>query len=193
MTQVKLKKNADQFLEEPYARLLIPNEGGGYTAEIMEFPGCISQGRTADEAINNLNASAKSWLEASLEDGREIPPPASTYDYSGRIALRMPKSLHRQAAQMAERDSTSMNQYMLGAISERVGANELYNRLVDSMEEQIRSFTTVIMQQSVRHFGHPVIVGNTLSLSSLPAGIVIRGPGAPQIGNSQSPEVKQHG
>ena len=98
MQKVSISKRVEKYLGEPYARLLIPNEEGGYTAEILEFPGCISEGRTADEAVQNLNQAAKSWVEASLEDGREIPSPASNYDHSGKIALRMPRSLHRHAA-----------------------------------------------------------------------------------------------
>lgn len=149
MTQVKLNQKAEQYLGEPYARLLIPNPEGGYTAEILEFPGCITQGRTADEAVNNLNEAAKSWVEASLEDGREIPSPASNYDHSGKVALRMPRSLHRHAAQMAERNSTSLNQYVVAAVAEQVGASELYNRLVEKIEESIqRSFACAVTLQN---------------------------------------------
>lgn len=151
MTEVKLNKTADQFLEEPYARLLIPNEEGGYTAEILEFPGCISQGRTANEAIKNLNDAAKSWVEASLEYGREIPSPASNYDHSGKVALRMPRSLHRHAAQMAERNSTSLNQYVVAAVAEQVGASELYNRLAAKIDESIRSFAYVLIHQYIHY------------------------------------------
>lgn len=172
MTQGQLNKNADQFLQEPYARLLIPNEEGGYTAEILEFPGCISQGRTADEAVNNLNQAAASWVEASLEDGREIPPPASNYDHSGKVALRMPRSLHRHAAQMAERNSTSLNQYVVAAIAEQVGANELYNRLAAKIDESIRNFAGVWIQQNFNtdiRFG--VTTGVTTGVTSIDSSI----------------------
>ncbi len=149
MSKIKISKQAEKYLGEPYARLLIPNEEGGYTAEILEFPGCISEGRTADEAVQNLNEAAKSWVEASLEDGREIPSPASNYDHSGKVGLRMPRSLHRHAAQMAERNSTSLNQYVVAAVAEQVGASELYHRLMEHIEDSIqKSFAHAVIQQN---------------------------------------------
>lgn len=166
MTQVKLNKNSEEFLREPYARLLIPNEEGGYTAEILEFPGCISQGRTADEAVSNLNETAKSWVEASLENGREIPYPASNYDFSGKVALRMPRSLHRHAAQMAERNSTSLNQYVVASVAEQVGASELYARLVEKIEESIqKSFACAVTQQNM-FFSNIMNMNMTVNVAS---------------------------
>jgi hypothetical protein len=40
------------ILARPYVRRLLPDEQlGGYTAYIHEFPGCVAEGDTADEAI----------------------------------------------------------------------------------------------------------------------------------------------
>ena len=30
------------------------NEGGGFTVRILNLPGCVSEGRTLDEAMSNL-------------------------------------------------------------------------------------------------------------------------------------------
>ncbi len=118
----------EEYLKAPYARVLIPNEDGSFSAEILELTGCFAQGDTADEALKNLDKAALEWIEAAIRQGREIPEPSSTRGYSGTISLRIPKGLHRQVTRMAERDGVSMNQYLVTAISARVGADDLFNR-----------------------------------------------------------------
>lgn len=39
------------------------DETGYYVAEIPAFPGCLSQGRTYDEAIVNIKEAIQGWLE----------------------------------------------------------------------------------------------------------------------------------
>lgn len=131
------EKEPKYYLKEPYSRVLIPNEDGTYSAEILEFPGCFAEGNTADEAIRNLEAAAESWVEVSLAQGLEIPEPAMNQGYGGKIALRLPRSLHRRATQMAERDGTSLNQFLVSAIAARIGAEDLYTRLVERFEQRL--------------------------------------------------------
>ncbi len=122
-------KAADEYLKEPYARVLIPDEAGGYAAEILEFPGCVSDGDTANEAVQNLEDAAFAWIESSQKQGKDIPPPRGDYDYSGRIVVRLPASLHRQASLLAERDQTSLNQFLVSSIAASIGATDMYHRL----------------------------------------------------------------
>lgn len=119
----------ERYLKAPYARVVIPESDGRYSAEILEFPGCYAAGNTAAEALANLEDSARSWILSMLEDGFEIPEPTANQAYSGRIALRLPRSLHRKAAQLAQRDRTSLNQFLVTAIAMRVGAEETVARI----------------------------------------------------------------
>ncbi|MCX6000409.1 MAG: type II toxin-antitoxin system HicB family antitoxin [Chloroflexi bacterium] len=129
------KKRAEDYLCEPYARIVIPcKESGTYTAQVLEFPGCITEGDTIQEAYERLEEAAKSWIEAALDSGQEIPAPASVCDYGGKVALRLPKSLHRQAALAAERDGTSLNQFIVIAVAEKVGAARLCGNLIERLE-----------------------------------------------------------
>lgn len=131
-------KTPENYLKEPYARVLTPDEeAGGYTAEILEFPGCVTEGDTADEALSNLEDAAAGWIEATLNSGREVPEPSAPSGYGGRVALRLPRSLHRRAMQMAERDGTSLNQFLVSAIAERVGAGTLYAQMTQQLGEQV--------------------------------------------------------
>jgi len=41
--------------------------GGGYTASVPGIPGCVSQGATIDETINNLKEAIRIYLEKLME------------------------------------------------------------------------------------------------------------------------------
>ncbi len=136
-------KNIEDYLREPYSRILIPEDEGGYSAEILEFPGCYSYGDTAEEAISNLEEAAKSWIAASLEQGHTIPPPTGHNEFSGKIALRLPSSLHKEAARMAERERVSLNQFLVSAVAAKVGAEDYHNRLIQRLEGYLITLTRV--------------------------------------------------
>src|SRR5258707_2691027 len=108
--EAAMNKNLDEYIKQPYARILIPNEDGSYSAEILEFPGCFAEGETANEAMQNLEAAARSWIEASLEQGHDIPEPFINQDFGGKVALRMSNRLHRRASQNDVRYIVRLNQ-----------------------------------------------------------------------------------
>lgn len=119
----------ESYLKAPYARILMPESGRGFTAEILEFPGCVAQGSTSSEALANLEDAARGWIEAGLDQGQEIPPPTTNQGFSGRVALRLPRGLHRQAVRYAERDGTSLNQFLVSAIAARMGAEDFWDKI----------------------------------------------------------------
>ncbi len=51
------------------------------------------------------------WLQDARAHGDSIPKP--THQYSGKMSLRMPASLHRKIAEEAERQGVSINQWVL--------------------------------------------------------------------------------
>jgi antitoxin HicB len=138
-------KNTNDYLQRPYARIVIPTDQRGFHAEILEFPGCYAQGATLDEAYRNLEKAAESWIEACIDNGQEIPEPSSSVGHSGRIAFRLPKSLHRQAAKLAERDRSSLNTYLVSAVAARVGAEEFYNVLARRLEHHLANFVRAVV------------------------------------------------
>jgi predicted RNase H-like HicB family nuclease len=127
----------ERYLAQPYARILVPDAKGGFSAELLEFSGCFAEGETANEAYANLERAASSWMEVALSQGQEIPPPSASYGYSGRLVLRLPRELHRLASQKANRDGVSLNQCLVTAIAAWVGADNLYQGLVDPLLERI--------------------------------------------------------
>lgn len=41
----------------------------GYVASVPELPGCVSQGKTLDEAIENIKDAIKSYLHVQAKHG----------------------------------------------------------------------------------------------------------------------------
>jgi len=46
----------------------------GYVVDVPELIGCMSQGKTMDEALTNIKDAIKGWLEVEKKHGRlDIP------------------------------------------------------------------------------------------------------------------------
>ena len=54
--------------------VITPGENGYIVAEIPVLPGCISQGRTKEEALANIKEAAELCLESMEEEGWTLPP-----------------------------------------------------------------------------------------------------------------------
>ena len=46
---------------------------GGYVAEIPAFKGCLAQGETLDEALQELKVAIELWLETAQRYGQKLP------------------------------------------------------------------------------------------------------------------------
>lgn len=137
-----------ELLNKPYSYVIVKNDDDSYSGEIAEFPGCFAQGETITEAMENLLSAAESWIEATIDQGLPIPEPMSIQEFSGRVALRLPKSLHKKAAEQAALDGISLNQFLVDAVAEKVGAVNLYLYLTEQLSKQIAVSTPSIVIES---------------------------------------------
>ena len=55
-----------------------PGEDGYYVVECPSLPGCISQGRTKEEALANIKDAIQVYTDALLDQG--MPVPADRFD-----------------------------------------------------------------------------------------------------------------
>lgn len=107
-------KTVEYYMSLPYSIEIIPDrEEGGYTACFPDLRGCLTCAETIDELIRNAEDAKRTWLEAAIKEGIDIPEPEKNglSEYSGQFKIRMPKSLHRTLAIHAKREGISMNQY----------------------------------------------------------------------------------
>ncbi len=50
-----------------------PGEDKFFVAECPSLPGCISQGRTRQEAISNIREAIDGYIESLVKDGYPVP------------------------------------------------------------------------------------------------------------------------
>jgi predicted RNase H-like HicB family nuclease len=53
--------------------LLSVGEDGYLVAEVPSLPGCISQGKTKQEALHNIKEAIELYIESLIADGEMIP------------------------------------------------------------------------------------------------------------------------
>ncbi len=111
------KPPLEYYLNLQYPVTLYPDPEEGYVAQIKDLPGCLTQGETLDETIANINEARELWIETAYESGDDIPLPSTEESYSGKLLVRMPKSLHRRLAEQAEQENVSLNQYIVSLLS----------------------------------------------------------------------------
>ncbi|PHM09661.1 type II toxin-antitoxin system HicB family antitoxin [Nostoc sp. 'Peltigera malacea cyanobiont' DB3992] len=111
------KPSLEYYLNLQYPVTLYPDPDEGYVAQIKDLPGCLTQGETLEETMANLNEARELWIETAYEANDNIPLPSSNDSYSGKLLLRMPKSLHRHLAEISEREGVSLNQYIVSLLS----------------------------------------------------------------------------
>ena len=58
--------------------MLYPGEDGNWVVECPSLPGCISQGRTREETIDNIREAIQGYI-AALEEDR-LPVPAERFE-----------------------------------------------------------------------------------------------------------------
>lgn len=58
--------------------IVYPGEGGYYVVECPSLPGCISQGRTKEEAIANIKEAIQAYILALQDQG--LPVPVEKFD-----------------------------------------------------------------------------------------------------------------
>lgn len=105
-----MKNNLEYYLKLPYTIELLPELEGGYLIRVKELPGCISAGETPEEALRNIEEAKRLWLEVAIEEEHLIPEPRQEESFSGKFLVRLPKSLHRDLVEQAEREAVSLNQ-----------------------------------------------------------------------------------
>ena len=53
--------------------VIYPGEDGFWVAECPSLPGCISQGKTKEEALENVKEAIRGYIKALQEDGLPVP------------------------------------------------------------------------------------------------------------------------
>ena len=90
-----------------------------FEAKVKELPDLAEYADSWQEAYELALDAIDTTATLLAEQGRDMPLPASgVEDYSGRVTLRVPRTLHRSLALMAEDEGVSLNQLMVSALAD---------------------------------------------------------------------------
>ena len=102
-------------------RELTADEGGGWLAEVSDLPGCMGDGETGQEAIDDALNAIGEWIAEAEATGRTVPQPNGIENYSGKFLQRVPKSVHMKLTAQARREGVSLNSFVTMLIAEGLG------------------------------------------------------------------------
>ncbi|MBI3977673.1 MAG: type II toxin-antitoxin system HicB family antitoxin [Chloroflexi bacterium] len=121
-------RSLDEYLALGYPFHAIADPDGGYVITFPDLPGCITQADRIEEIPAMAEDARRLWLESEYEDGHDIPLPSYPEEYSGKFNVRLPRSLHRQLAEAAQREGVSLNHYVTTLLSRGLGQDEVPRR-----------------------------------------------------------------
>jgi antitoxin HicB len=112
-------------MARPY-RFETYRDGDYWAAECEDLPGLVAGHETWDGLGAAIEDAKRTYFESALERGIPIPEPSQEREsYSGRLMLRLPKSLHRQAARRAQREGVSLNAFVASAVAREIGPSRI--------------------------------------------------------------------
>ncbi|HEY3315009.1 MAG TPA: type II toxin-antitoxin system HicB family antitoxin [Bacillota bacterium] len=110
----------------PFMVRQVENDEGKlvWEAEVPDLPGCAAGADSATELVDLLSEAIDDWIAVAKEMGQDIPEPSGDEEYSGRITVRMPPFIHRRLVQLSKLNKSSLNSFILAALSHRAGEPE---------------------------------------------------------------------
>ena len=123
-----MEKNLKYYMELRYPTQITEisiEDGGGYMIEIPLLKGCMSDGETILEALENIKEAKMEWFVYMLENNLPIPEPIDVNKYSGKFVVRIPKSLHRTISEQSKMEGLSLNQYVANSLAYVAGQKQV--------------------------------------------------------------------
>ncbi len=114
-----MNRNKFDLAAYPFQIRPLPKEdGGGFLIEYQDVPGCMSDGETPEEAMENGRDALRSCLRTMREFGDPIPRPGAFGESSGQWRQRVPKSLHARLVARAAQEGVSLNTLVTTLLAE---------------------------------------------------------------------------
>ena len=123
-----MEKNLKYYMDLRYPTQITEisiEDGGGYMIEIPLLKGCMSDGETILEALENIKEAKMEWFVYMLENNLPIPEPIDVNKYSGKFVVRIPKSLHRTISEQSKMEGLSLNQYVANSLAYVAGQKQV--------------------------------------------------------------------
>jgi antitoxin HicB len=154
-------------------------EDGGFIALARDLPGCSAFGKTQAKAVGEIQHAIKAWQSAAVAAKNPIPEPSRLPQEqlpSGRVLLRLPRSLHASLIESAKSEGVSLNQHMVSLLSAGATVKQVFQRFSRAVSFAPPSFGVVRAQnvnftrlEIIREDAEKVVQHGTFDLRRLPA------------------------
>jgi len=94
----------------------ITKEDDGYAAFVPAFKSMIVDDNLKD-LMEGIEFSIETCIEHYIKKGKAVPLEDGDLQPSGKVALRLPKTLHKKMIVEAKYEGVSMNQYIVSKLA----------------------------------------------------------------------------
>lgn len=147
------------------AQVFYSDDDQGFIAVAPDLPGCSAFGETQEEAVVQLRDAIEAWQLAAQNAGNPIPEPSKPQSDdlpSGKILLRLPRSLHALLVERAKRENVSLNQHLVFVLTASTSTTLVRDALIEHAWNIRQYFTPSFGANQISYSG----VGNLVMVHS---------------------------
>lgn len=139
-----------------------------FQARVKEIPYLEEYADSYEEAYGLVIDSIEQTAIEMEARGKVMPPPiVSVEDYSGRVTLRLPKTLHRYLTHVAESEDVSLNSLMISVLSDfhgfDVGQDATSKGYYQTVAMSYAVSNAHVERKKIRQSSLRIVGGNTYS------------------------------
>jgi predicted HicB family RNase H-like nuclease len=147
-----------------------------WRATVAELPDVAEFGESSDEAINLAIETIEALKSVAESEGRTFPEPLEVEEeFSGRVTLRLPKSLHRRLALEAMSEGVSLNSWLISKCS----TNSFRDSHLRDIDAHLMSIADQARQIGFSYGDHAALVfaggGEVRALANMPQNLTATG------------------
>ena len=113
-----------------------------YIVKFFDFDNIIGVGETINEALEEAKSNLAFYIKYCEEKNIKVPEPSTHVEssFSGKVTLRMSKSLHKLVDEVAKNEGVSINAFLNEAVSSYVSSKcnikiiseKMFDKVVDN-------------------------------------------------------------
>jgi len=112
------------------------------------------------EALAEGKVALDLFIQSYLADGTPLPSAEIIHEYSGKFRVRLAKSLHRQASELATLEGVSLNQFVANAVAIQVGATSYHHQLLRKLDGYLTRHAAVLEYKASNKVDINIVVKN---------------------------------
>jgi len=112
-----------------------------YVVKYFDFDNLFGVGDTIEEAIEEAKGNLKFYIDYCKDKNIPVPSPSvhESNGYSGKVTLRMSKSLHKLVDERAKNEGVSINALLNEAVSSYIFSANTANEIEEKASNKIRN------------------------------------------------------